>query len=94
VERRPNNTRGPDYGTTADHSGGSDEGLSLPFSRCRWRTGRGGRWVAEVGGQGGRGEPGRATFKDADVVEVPQRIARDLRALAMHGEAVGEESDA
>ena len=36
--------------------------------------------VASVGGQGGRGEPGRATFKDAYVAEVPQRIARDLRA--------------
>jgi hypothetical protein len=52
-------------------------------SRCRRRAGqradRSLRW-----GQGRGGEPGRATFKDADAVEVPQR-QREISAPAMHG---------
>jgi hypothetical protein len=46
------------------------------------------RGVAGVGEQGGRGEPGRATFKDADEAEVPQRLARDLRERQHEASAV------
>jgi hypothetical protein len=55
----------------------------LSVSMANWKKGqigRGGR------GQGRRGESGRATFKDANAVEVPQRTARDPRAPAMHRE--------
>jgi hypothetical protein len=46
------------------------------------------RGVAGVGEQGGRGEPGCATFKDADEAEVPQRLARDLRERQHEASAV------
>jgi hypothetical protein len=46
----------------------------------------------EVGEQGGRGEPGRATFKDACEAEVPQRLARDLRAPPCTVRSLGEEA--
>jgi hypothetical protein len=50
---------------------------------ANWKKGQIGRGDR---GQGRRGESGRATFKDANAVEVPQRTARDPRAPAMHGE--------
>jgi hypothetical protein len=42
--------------------------------------------VGGLGGQGGRGEPGRATFKDVD--EVPQRIGVRSPRSAMLGTPV------